>query len=173
MTKIAVEAALGLTRALQEEVSSIILPPAAGSPSATDKVVYFSLVKDSRSYVERIVHQINGCYNNGWYDSCAVMIRRLLETLIIETFESHHIASKIQNSSGDFLYLSDLIPLCTGETAWNMGRNAKAAMPKLKSVGDKSAHSRRFVAQRQDIDKIADDLRVVVQELILLSGIKK
>lgn len=100
------------------------------------------------------------------------MIRRLVETLIIETFEAHSIAPKIQNSQGEFLYLSALIPLCVSETVWNMGRNAKNALPKLKDIGDKSAHSRRFVAQRQDVDNIIPDLRVVVQELLFLSKLK-
>ncbi len=161
-----------LAKAIQDEVDANVLPPAAGATSETDKIVYFSLVKGTRGYIEQIVHQINGAYASGWYDACAVMIRRLVETLIIETFESHQVSQKIQNGQGDFLYLSDLIPLCIGEATWNMGRNAKKALPKLKDIGDKSAHSRRFVAQRQDVDAIAAELRVVVQELLFLSKLK-
>jgi hypothetical protein len=56
-----------------------------------------------------VANHINGAYENGWYDACAVMLRRLVETLIIETFEHHNIAHKIQNASGDFLFLRDLI----------------------------------------------------------------
>ena len=167
--KEAVVAAVSLAHAIQDDASAILLPPAAGSPSGTDRVVYFSLVKGTRGYVEQIVHQINGCYNNGWYDACAVMIRRLVETLIIETFEAYTLASKIQNAKGEFMYLSDLIPLCINETTWNMGRNAKNALPKLKDIGDKSAHSRRFIAHRQDVDAVIADLRVVVQELLYIS----
>ncbi len=167
-----IAAALLLAKAIQEEVDAHLLPPAAGSVSETDKIVYFSLVKGTRGYIEQIVHQINGTYASGWYDACAVMVRRLVETLIIETFEAHQVSQKIQNGQGDFLYLSDLIPLCISETIWNMGRNAKKALPKLKDIGDKSAHSRRFVAQRQDVDAIAAELRVVVQELLFLSKLK-
>jgi len=47
--------------------------------------------------------QINGCFENGWHDASAVMIRRLLETLIIEVFEYYKIASRIQNSAGRLL----------------------------------------------------------------------
>ena len=109
---------------------------------------------------------------NGWYDASAVMIRRLIETLIIEVFEKHGIASKIQNSSGDFLFLKDLISTLLSEKAWNLSRNARAALPRLKDVGDMSAHSRRFIAQRQDIDKLISDLRVIVQELVTLAHLK-
>jgi hypothetical protein len=167
-----IAAAVSLAKAIQDEVDANVLPPAAGASSDTDKIVYFSLVTGTRGYIEQIVHQINGAYAYGWYDACAVMIRRLVETLIIETFEAYNLSSTIQTSQGDFLYLSDLIPLCVNETVWNMGRNAKKALPRLKDIGDKSAHSRRFVAQRQDIDAVTGELRVVVQELLFLSKLK-
>ncbi|WP_232089918.1 hypothetical protein [Sphingomonas sp. HMP6] len=101
-----------------------------------------------------------------------MMLRRLLETLIIEAFEKHGIAEKIQNSSGDFLFLRDLIDRAVSETSWNLSRNAKAAMPRLKDVGDKSAHSRRFNAVRPDIDKNGADFRVVVEELLIIAGMR-
>jgi NAD-specific glutamate dehydrogenase len=75
--------------------------------------------------IRAITHQINGTYSNGWYDSCAVMIRRLIETLIIKAFETHNIAHVIKNQAGDFLYLSDLISKTLSEPAWNLGRNVR------------------------------------------------
>ena len=63
-----------------------------------------STVRGTRGYIERVANQANGAYQNGWYDACAVMLRRLLETLIIEAFEHHRVDSKIKNSTGDFLY---------------------------------------------------------------------
>lgn len=164
--------ALQNIRQLRDSIRAENPPPAEGAPSPDEPVIYFSLVRNTRGYLERVVHQINGSYANGWYDASAVMIRRLVETLIIEAFEKHGIASKIQNASGDFLYLRDLISALVAETAWNLSRNAKAALPRLKDVGDMSAHSRRFIAQRQDIDKLMGDLRVVVQELVTLAHLK-
>ena len=112
-------------------------------------------------------------YENGWYDACAVMLRRLIETLIIETFEHHKIETKIQNANGDFFFLRDLIYKTLAEEAWNLSRNSKQALPELKDVGDKSAHNRRYVAQRGDIQPLIVDVRAVVQELTYLSGLKK
>ncbi len=100
------------------------------------------------------------------------MIRRLLETLIIEAFEKHGRASEIQNSMGDFLYLRDLIAKTVACTAWSLSRNTKQALPKLKDVGDKSAHSRRFNAVLNDLDSIRGDVRVVAEELLSLSGMR-
>jgi hypothetical protein len=100
------------------------------------------------------------------------MIRRLIETLIIESFENNNIAQAIKNQSGDFFYLSDLISKTLSEPSWNLSRNARQALPKLKDIGDKSAHSRRFNAVRNDIDKIYPEIRLVVQELVYLAGLK-
>lgn len=161
-----------IAKNIQDSVNQSILPPSEGCSSSSELVLSFSIVKGTRGYIEKIVHQINGSYGSGWYDSSAVMIRRLTETLIIETFEYHKIESKIKNPSGDFLYLKDLINLTLAEPNWNLSRNTKQALPRLKDIGDQSAHSRRFIAHRSDIDKIIPDLRIVVQELIYLSKLK-
>ncbi len=58
------------------------------------------------------------------------------------------------------------------EPPWNLGRNAKKALPKLKSIGDQSAHNRRYNAHREDIDKLSTDFRNVCQELLYLAGLK-
>ncbi|MEI6444934.1 MAG: hypothetical protein WCO29_17830 [Nostocales cyanobacterium ELA583] len=46
-------------------------------------------------------------------------------------------------------------------------------MRKLKEIGDKSAHNRYFTASRNDIDKLAQDIRVIIPELVEKSGIRK
>lgn len=165
--------ALHEIRQLRDKVLERNPPPEEGAPSPDDPVVLFSLVRNTRGYIERVVHQINGAYASGWYDACAVMIRRLIETLIIECFEKHGISAKIKGTTGDFLFLRDLITVTLSETSWNLSRNTKQALPHLKDVGDLSAHSRRYVAQRKDIDKLVQDLRVVVQELQTIAELKR
>ena len=159
-------------KAIHTELATQVGPPEEGLAATTQPVIIMSLVRGTRGYIEKIANQINGAYEKGWYDACAVMLRRLIETLIIETFEHHKIEVKIQNSSGDFLYLRDLIDKALAENTWNLGRNTKQALPKLKDIGDKSAHSRRFVAQRGDIQPLLADIRTVVQELLYLSKLK-
>ena len=159
-------------RELNDSVRKSNPPPEEGAVSKTELVIYYSLVRGTRGYIEKLVHQINATYENGWYDACAVMIRRLVETLIIEVYEFYSISASIKNNQGDFLYLGDLISAALSESAWTLGRNAKKSLKKLKEIGDKSAHSRRFNAQRQDIDKVSGDLREAVQELIYLANLK-
>ncbi|MFC3164989.1 DUF4145 domain-containing protein [Ciceribacter thiooxidans] len=159
-------------KAIHSELSDDLKPPEEGLPAKSQSVVNMSLVRGTRGYIERVANQVNGAYENGWYDAAAVMLRRLIETLIIEAFEKHSISDRIKNSTGDFFFLRDLIGATINETTWNLGRNAKQALPKLKDIGDKSAHSRRYLAHRTDIEQLIPDVRVAVQELIYLAGLK-
>src|ERR1700727_812781 len=106
-------------KAIHADLAAQLGPPEEGLSSETQSVILISLVRGTRGYIERVSNQINGAYESGWYAACAVMIRRLIETLIIEAFEHHNIAKKIQNASGDFLFLRDLIDRTLAETAWN------------------------------------------------------
>lgn len=133
----------------------------------TDDYFPLQLFIGTRGYLERIAAQACACYDNGLYDACAVMTRKLLEVLIIEAFEVHGIASKITGSNGYYFYLSDLISILLGETtAWSVGRNAKTSIPSLKSMGDQSAHNRRYFVQSIEINRIKVDLRIVLEELL-------
>jgi len=83
------------------------------------------------------------------------------------------VMSLVRNTRGYIeRYLRDLIDRTLAESAWNLGRNAKQALPKLKDIGDKSAHSRRYIAQRGDIQPLLSDIRTVVQELLYVAGLK-
>jgi hypothetical protein len=141
-------------------------------PSEGGVVIPPSLVEKTREYIERIVDQINGCYASAWYDACAVMIRRLIETLIIEAFEARGIQSKVKDSDGNYLYLKDLIPKALAEPVWNLGRNVKKVLPQLIDMGDQSAHSRRYIAERDDIDRVISGIRAVTQEFVDIAKLK-
>ncbi|MDM0074429.1 hypothetical protein QTH90_08555 [Variovorax sp. J2P1-59] len=160
---------LGLAAELQRLVHEEIKPPSATAPSYEEPVIYMALVKGTRGYIERVAHQINGCYQSGWYDASSVMIRRLIETLIIECYETYKIENSIKDKDGNYLFLKDLIDKALTEQAWTIGRSARLVLPKLKEVGDKAAHNRRYNAFRQDIDKISPALRDVVQELLSIA----
>lgn len=164
---------LEIAQRIQADAPVTYIPPSSGTKPHSQNVLPYALVAGSRGYIERVVNQINGCYEKGWFDGCAVMMRRLLETLIIECFEKHAIADKIKdNRTGDFLYLSDLIRLTLTETTWNLGRNTKKALPSLKAIGDQSAHSRRYNAHREDVDMQLSDFRTACQELLYIAGLK-
>jgi hypothetical protein len=160
-------------KAIQADVDQELGPPEEGLRALSQLVLPHSVVRNTRGYIEKVTNQANGAYEKGWYDACAVMLRRLVETLIIEAFEHHKLTATIKHpKTGDFLYLGDLIDKCLAEREWNLSRTCKQALPKLKELGDKSAHSRRYNAHRGDLTPLLADIRVVVQEMVYLAGLK-
>ncbi len=167
------KSALITSKAIQDEVDNLWLPPPESIRHRGEMVIPNSYVKRTRIYIETVVYQINGTYEHACYDACAVMIRRLIETLLIEAFIKSGIADQIKTPSGDFPSLSNLINYALNETSWHLTRNTKQSLSKLKNIGDLSAHNRFYNAHRADIDKIIDDLRISVQELIHAADLKQ
>jgi hypothetical protein len=127
--------------------------------------------RTGRSYLLTITKQMNGCMREGWFDACAVMMRRLVELVIIEAFEHLAIGGNIKDQKGNYFQLSALIDAAIAEPKLKLSRNSKSALPKLRNVGHRSAHGRHFTAQRSDIDKLEDDLRVVGEEFLNHAGL--
>jgi hypothetical protein len=136
-------------------------------PKVSDsKYLPFDIFNGTRGYITKLAEQTIQSYDLELYDGCSVLTRKLLEILIIECFERHGIESSIKKPDGSFFYLSDLISELVKEPKWNLGRNTKQALPKIKKNGDLSAHNRRYIARKPDLDKTKDDLRIVIEELI-------
>jgi hypothetical protein len=139
----------------------------------SNNVLPAELFSNTRAYIESVVHQINGSYGYGFFDCCAVMCRRLGETLIIEVYESMGRAKEIKGVDDNFLMLNRLLGVLNKDNTINLGRNAKRGLGGLKELGDKSAHNRRFNARQSDIDAIKSDLRTAAEELLHLANLIK
>ena len=127
------------------------------------------LVRNTRGYIEGIACQAIISYDIGQYDASLVMTRKLLETLIIEIFEKHKIADEIKDSDGNFYMLGNLIDALLSHKNWNLGRTTKQYFPHIKKLADTSAHNRRFIAKKPDIDKYKNEIRVIIEELVHLA----
>ena len=164
---------LDIAKDIQADIPQHSKPPAEGFKSETDQIIPVSYVHKTRGYIEKLVNQINGCYEKGWFDACAVMIRRLCEILIIEVYESRGMIANIQDLNGNYFSLDALIRCVTNEPSWNLNRFSKASLPKIADAGNLSAHGNRYNAHVADIDLLIPGLRATVQDLIKLSGIQK
>ncbi len=131
---------------------------------------------NTRGYVESVCKQLNGCFSHAYYDGALVMLRRLLETLIIEAYEHLGRKSEIEIGGGNYHMLAGLVERATGKNTHpglNIGRNTKNALEAVKAFGDRSAHDRRFNACAADLTKIQIDVRSAVQDLIQIASLKK
>ncbi len=137
----------------------------------TDSVLPRELLAGTRGYLERVCYQVNASYDAALFDCCAVMCRRVLETLIIEAYERGGRAQEIKGSDGNFLMFAGLLSYFERDQAFHPSRNALIALREFKTLGDLSAHNRRFNARADDIDRIRDGLRVAVEELVHMAGL--
>lgn len=155
-----------LSRNISENISSKIGQVKVKTPSSD--LFPIELLRNTRTYIVIIGQQAILCYDYQLYDACLVMIRKLLETLIIELFERYKVPDRIKNDNGNYFFCSELIDkLLLEDKLWTIGRNTRSALPKIKEKGDLSAHNRRFNAKKSDVDSIKDSLRVVIEELVL------
>lgn len=139
--------------------------------NVTDSIVPATWVAGTRSYLEQLVYQINGSYDYGFYDGCATLCRRLMEILIIEVYIAQKRHQEIQNN-GIFLSLDRLISSIQSDKQIVISRNNKRTMDEIKLLGDSAAHDRTYITRQEEIDDIKAKFRRMLNELLLLSGIK-
>jgi len=129
----------------------------------------------TRGYIESVCKQLNGCFGAAYYDAASVMLRRLMETLIIEAYEHLKREGEIKDTEGNYFMLKHLVERASGKpphSGLNLGRDAKKNLEEVKALGDKSAHSRRFVAHAPDLVNIQHGVRTAAQELIQIANLK-
>jgi hypothetical protein len=117
------------------------------------------------SVYRKILEEINRCHNACCYNGCAALMRRLVESLIIEAFEAYGLEGNIRGSGGEYLELKALIGKAVAEPKLKLSRNTKNALPNLKLLGDLSAHSRKHFTLAGDLEKWHSDARITLQEL--------
>ena len=128
------------------------------------------LLDNTRGYITKVGGQAIICYDYEQYDASLVMIRKLLETLIIEIFENFKISEEIKDSDGNFYMLGQLIDGFLANKNWNISRTVKKYFPEIKKLADTSAHNRRFIAKKPDIDKYKSELRMIIEELVHIAN---
>ncbi|MGH7037751.1 MAG: DUF4145 domain-containing protein [Stellaceae bacterium] len=132
--------------------------------------------KNTRGYIEEVCRELNGSFHHAYYNAAAVMLRRLLETLIIEVYECLNRETEIKDGGGNYLMLGDLAERACGENGHkgiNLGRDSKKALKDARNVGNWSAHARRFLAHAGDLTSFQAGIRLLVQDLIQIADLMK
>ncbi len=129
-------------------------------------------VAGTRQYLEQMVYQINAAYEYGMYDASAVLLRRMMESLIIEIYihEKRHHDIQV---GGVFLMLDKLISHITTDKGISLSRNTPKTMREIKQLGDIAAHDRTYITPQVDIDDLKARYRRLIQELLPKAGITK
>ena len=120
-------------------------------------------------HLEKLVNEVNGSYENTYYDGCAVLLRRILESLIISIFITKRQTDLIR-INGSFVQLEALIERVLAFDQIQLARDARRIMQQIKEVGDVAAHNRTYLTSQQDIDDIKIGARRILDELLQASS---
>ena len=138
--------------------------------SISTDLIDINIFSTSPKYILVIVEEMAKCYEIAAYNATLILMRKIIETLIIECFEKYGDSEVIKDAEDNFLFLNNLISRFITHDKWNVSRNLKNNLTSIKRKGDLSAHNRRFIAQKADLDKLSDEFRQLAQEMILIIG---
>lgn len=130
------------------------------------------LSETRRSYLTRIAQQINSAYENNLFDACALMMRRLLEILLIHSFDNCGIGSEARDAEGNYDKLKTLINKAKSRGEIGLSPAARLTVDEFRELGNLSAHRITYNCRRDDIRKIRLEYRALVEELLYKAGLK-
>jgi hypothetical protein len=123
------------------------------------------LIEERHNVHKRTLWEINRTYENACYNSCAAMIRKLAESLIIDAYEHHNLRLLILDQNGEYLALKDLIGKACAQSEFRLTRETKRVLPDLKFFGDLAAHNRSSLVRKHDLDRLHNAARCAIEEL--------
>lgn len=127
----------------------------------------------TRRYIESLAKQINASYEGNIFDGCAVLMRRLVEILLIHSYEKHNIEDEIKDSNGNFRMLEAIIDNAKNNTKLGLSRNSKSSIEIFRVLGNFSAHKIYYNCTRDEIKPVILEFRALIEELLYKSGIRK
>ena len=137
-----------------------------------DTVIPADWFAGTRPFLEQLVRQINGTFQFGFHDACAVMCRRLMESLIIEVYIHLRRAAEIRHNNAFFMLEGLINKLKADHATIILSRNAPDTLDLVKSIGDVAAHDRNYLTGRIDLsDDFLLKYRRLIRELMGLANV--
>lgn len=123
-----------------------------------------------RGYLDSLIMQINHSYANNCFDASAVLMRRLFEILLIQSYQAHGIENQILNSNnGNYQTLERIVRNAKSNSTLKLSK-VKNRYDDFRDIGNSSAHSIFYIASKKDIDDVKRDYRVALEELYNKAG---
>ncbi|MCD8106683.1 MAG: hypothetical protein LUE20_01810 [Oscillospiraceae bacterium] len=126
-----------------------------------------------RQNIQSLCKQINASYENNLYDCTAVIMRRLLEVLLVLSYQKHGLESDIIDESGNrHVTLDKMIKNTQQNKELALSSNTKKDMALFKDLGNYSAHKIWYNCTQKDIQPNIMKYRVIIEELLYKAGLK-
>lgn len=159
-----------LIEILDQEFSYLLQP--SEEIVCDEMILPLSLYSNTRGYIESLAKQVNASYEYNIFDGCAVLMRRLMEILLIHTYEANGLSDEIIEEKG-YKNLNVIIKDIIDKKRFNLQKQTKDSLNKIRELGNLSAHKIRYTTKKQYIDEVITEYRVIIEELLFRSNIKK
>ncbi len=143
------------------------------SISESGSILPDQLFADVPHNIQIVCKQINSSYEHNLYDCTAVMMRRLLEGLLVLSYQKHGIEAEITEKNGCHSTLDKIIKNAVQNSTLALSSNTKRDMALFKDIGNYSAHKIWYNSTKQDIEPHRLKYRVVIEELIYKAEVKR
>lgn len=137
-----------------------------------DSIIPEDLLTKERAFLLSLIRQINSSYENNIFDGCAVLMRRLLEILLILSYEECGLGTSIRDAYGHYKMLNPIIDDAKVNSALGLSRNTKDSLDEFRKLGNFSAHKIYYNAKKKSIDLVTLDYRAAIEELLYKSKIR-
>lgn len=130
------------------------------------------IFKDLSPNIQSLCKQINASYEHNLYDCTAVIMRRLLEGLLVLSYQYNNIEVDITDKNGYHYMLDKIIKNAEQNSTLALSANTKKDMSLFKELGNYSAHKIWFNSTKKDIEPHIFKYRAIIEELIYKAGLK-
>lgn len=121
--------------------------------------------------VQSLCKQINASYEKNLFDCTAVIMRRLLESLLVLSYQRAGIEADIMNGNYH-VTLDKIIKNAEQNTTLALSSNTKKDMALFKDLGNYSAHKIWYNCTQGDIKPHILKYRAIIEELMYKAGLK-
>ncbi|MDR0335263.1 MAG: hypothetical protein LBH69_05210 [Methanomassiliicoccaceae archaeon] len=117
-----------------------------------------------REGLDRLIVQINSSYRDGSFDACASVMRRLLESVLILSFQANGIESEIRGTGGDYLGFGDIIKKAAASSVLGLPQKG-IDISAVSRVGDYAGKGPMYTFGANDINAVRTGYRNVLETL--------
>ena len=131
------------------------------------------LISGLQINIQMVCKQINAAYEANLYDCTAVMMRRLLEGLLVLSYQNKEIESEIMNNNGRRHFTLDkIIKNAVNNEILCLSGNTREDLDLFKDLGNYSAHKIWYSCTQKDIKPHILKYRAIIEELLHKAGLR-
>lgn len=154
----------GRPKGSKSKASKTAIKTAFGKKAAISDLIPASVAGMLPAELQTTIYEINGSNQHGFFNSCAVMMRKAIETATILKFKQEGKEDTIK-VSGEYVGLGKRLELAK-QNGWISTYNFKK-ISVIELFGDNAAHSYRIKIREDDIPDIAKPLRLALEDMQL------